>query len=121
MVSSADGRIRAEAWNGGSSVGGCGEAGGRLQAEERAGKDSRARINNSTLNKPPMDTGEKICLQQMQALIYKFLQTFKEQEQQQKKVGNSMLFNIIPVTSKQRTGDKPEAEGKRTRRRFFCL
>lgn len=85
MVSRVDGRVGAEARHGGSSVGGCGEAGGRLQAEERAGKDSRPRINNSILNKPPphptpMGTREKICLQQMQELIYKFLQTFKEQK-----------------------------------------
>lgn len=88
MVSRVDGKVGAEARHGGSSVGGCGEAGGRLQAEERAGKDSQPRINNSTLNNPPpththptpMGTREKICLQQMQELIYKFLQTFKEQK-----------------------------------------
>lgn len=48
-----------EARNRGSSVGGGGEAGGRLQADERAGKDSQPGINNSTLDKPPTDTREK--------------------------------------------------------------
>lgn len=43
----------------GSSVGGCGGARGRLQAEGRAGKDSWPRINNSTLNKPPRTPGRK--------------------------------------------------------------
>lgn len=52
-------RAGEEAGDGGSSVGGCGEAGGRLQAEERAGKDSWPRINNGALNKPPWMPGRK--------------------------------------------------------------
>lgn len=42
----------------GSRVGAEEEAGGRLEAEERAGRDTWPRINNSTLNKPP-DTREQ--------------------------------------------------------------
>lgn len=58
MVSWID-RAEDEARDGGSSVGGSGESGGRLQAEQRAGKVSWPRIHCSTLNKPPTDTREK--------------------------------------------------------------
>lgn len=42
----------------GSWVGAEEEAGGRLEAEERAARDTWPRINNSTFNKPP-DTREQ--------------------------------------------------------------
>ena len=69
----------------GSSVGGCGEARGRLQAEERAGKDSWPRINNSTLNKPPRTPGRKPNMPSTHASTHlQMFTTFKEQKKKKK-------------------------------------
>lgn len=70
-----------EARDSGSSVGGCGVAGGRLQAEERAGKDSRPRINNGTFDKPPQTTGRKPNMPSTHANTHlQMFTTFKEQK-----------------------------------------
>ncbi|CAK6956683.1 Hypothetical predicted protein [Scomber scombrus] len=95
MVSWID-RARDEARDRGSSVGGCGEAGGRLQADERAGKDSQPRINNSTLDKPPRTPGRKPNMPSTHASTHlQMFTTFKEQ----KKV-DLMPFDINPLTAK---------------------
>lgn len=91
MVSWID-RAGDEARDRGSSVGGCGEAGGRLQAEERAGKDSWPRINNCTLNKPPRTPGRKPDTPSTHASTH--LQPLRN------KKGDLMPFNINPVTAK---------------------
>lgn len=80
MVSRIDGAAD-EAGVRGSLVGGGGEAGGRLQAEERAGKDSRPRINNSTLNKPPRTPGSAPNMPPTHASTHlQMFTSFKEQK-----------------------------------------
>lgn len=93
MVSWIDG-VGAEARDRGNSVGGGGEAKGRLQAEERAGKDSQPRISISTLNKPPQTPGRKPNMPSTHASAHlQMFTTLKEQ-----KGGDLMLLNMNPVT-----------------------
>lgn len=114
MVSWRD-RAGDEARDRGSSVGGGGEAGGRLQAQERAGKDSWPRINNSTLNKPPQTPGRKPNMPSTHASTHlQMFTTFKEQ-----KKGDLMPFDMSPETAKRQSGDKTETEGKYSRLLFI--
>jgi len=92
--------------------------GAQWEAVEWLGAGSRQRRGQGRIHGPGSTTAHSInphrqqgenliCLQHMQALIYKCFRPLRN-----KKRGDLKPFNINPVTAKWQTGDKREAEGK---------